>query len=340
MSMTRNPRTVRDVRRSLPASIGAPLAVLALVIAASPAAAAPTVHATVDAGTLRISGSRSADQIALRLSALDPNLLQVDIGDNGSADFTFDRGKFESIDVAAGNGADVVRIDEANGVFATTEATRIDGQNGDDRLSGGSGTQAFIGGRGNDFVDGNQGTDTAFLDQGDDTFVWDQGDGSDIVEGGRGFDTLVFNGFGANEIMAATASRARMLFTRVQGNIVMDLDDVEAIDVRPLGGTDTVTVNDMTGTDLTLVDVDLAAALGGSTGDGLADTVRVVGTTGDDSIAADASDAAVEVSGLAALVRITHADPALDTLVIDGLTGVDNFAVDPAVAARILVAVP
>ena len=338
--MTRDPRTVHEVRRRLPASIGASLALLALAITATPAAAAPSVQAAVVAGTLHIAGSPSADQIALRLSAGDANLLQVDVGDDGSADFTFDRGTFESIDVAAGNGADAVRIDEASGVFATTEATRIDGGNGDDLIIGGNGTQVFIGGRGNDFVDGNQGADTAFLNQGDDTFVWDQGDGSDVVEGGRGFDTMVFNGFGANENMAATARGGRVLFSRVQGNIVMDLDDVEAIDVRPVGGTDTVTVNDTTGTDLTRVDVDLAAAFGGSTGDGLADNVTVKGTTGDDTITANASGAAVEVSGLAAFVRITHADAASDALVIDSLTGVDNVAVDPALAALILVSVP
>ena len=323
----------------LPAFIGAPLAVVALAITAMPVGATPTVQATVGGGTLHISGSPSADQIALRLSAADPNLLQVDVGDDGSADFTFDRGTFESIEVAAGNGADGVRIDEANGVFATTEATRIEGENGDDRLIGGSGTQVFVGGRGSDFVDGNQGADTAFLDAGDDTFVWDQGDGSDVVEGGRGFDTMVFNGFGASENMAATANGGRVLFTRAQGNIVMDLDEVEAIDVRPLGGNDTVTVNDMTETDLARVDIDLAAAPGGSTGDGLADTVTIKGTTGDDSIAANANGAVVGVSGLAAFVGITHTDAASDALVIDSLAGVDEVAVDPALAALILVAV-
>jgi hypothetical protein len=330
---------VREARRRLSVSIGAPLAFLALAITVTPVTAAPTVEATVDAGTLHVAGSRSADQIALRLSALDPNLLQVDVGDDGSADFTFDRGTFASIDVAAGNGADTIRIDESNGLFGAAEATRIAGGNGGDRLIGGSGAQVFIGGRGNDVVDGNQGNDAADLGQGDDTFVWDQGDGSDVVEGARGFDTMVFNGFGANESMAATANGGRVLFTRVQGNIVMDLDDVEAIDVRPLGGTDTVTVNDTTGTDLTHVDVDLATALGSSASDGLADTVTVKGTTGDDSITANANGAAVEVSGLAAFVRITHADAASDALVIDGLTGVDDVAVDPALAALMLVSV-
>ena len=60
----------------------------------------------------------------------------------------------------------------------------------------------------------------------------------------------------------------------------MNLDDVEGIDVRALGGTDVVTVNDMGGTDLARVDVDLAGALGGSTADGKADTVTVAATKG------------------------------------------------------------
>ena len=85
---------------------------------------------------------------------------------------------------------------------------------------------------------------------------------------------MVFNGSGGNEIMAATANFGRVSFTRNLGGIVMDLNDVEAIDVNALGGTDSVTVNDMSGTDLRRVDVDLAGALGGSAGDGEADTVR------------------------------------------------------------------
>jgi Ca2+-binding RTX toxin-like protein len=316
------------------------MALLVLGAAASPAAAGgPTVGATVTDGTLRISGSPHADNIALRVSPLDRTRLQVDVGDDGSAEFTFDLGTFRAIDVEAGNGDDTVRIDEANGAFTTTKTTRIDGENGDDTLRGGSGNELFIGGRGNDLVDGNGGADTAFLGQGDDTFVWDPGDGSDIVEGQSGSDTMTFNGSGGNEIMAATAIGGRVAFTRNLGNIVMDLDGVEAIDVRALGGTDTVTVNDMAGTDLARVDVDLAAALGGSTGDGLADTVTVAGTKGKDSIAVDANGAAVEVSGLTAFVRVTHADPASDTLVIDPVAGADHVAVDPAVNALILVSV-
>jgi len=315
------------------------LGLVLLAVAASPAAAAPTLTAEVTNGTLHISGGPSAERIALRLSALDRNQLQIDVGDDGSADRTFDLGTFGAIDVEAGNGDDTVRIDQVNGAFTTTKSTRIDGQNGDDTLIGGSGAETLVGGRGNDLVDGNGGVDTAFLGKGDDSFVWDPGDASDIVEGGAGSDTMVFNGANGDEIMAATADEGRVSFTRNLGTIVMDLDDVEVIDVRALRGADTITVNDVSGTDLERVDVDLAAVLGGSTADGNADTVDVVASKGDDSIAAQANGSAVEVSGLAALVRITHTDPARDSLVIDTVAGDDDVVVDPAVGTLILVSV-
>ena len=324
-------------RKTVPIAVA--VAAIAASIAMPVAAAAPIVKATVTDGTLRISGSPRADNIVLRLSALDANQLQVDVGDDGSADKTFDIATLRAIDVEAGNGNDTVRIDQLNGAFTTRLPTRIDGQNGDDTLIGGSGNEILVGGRGDDFVDGNAGADTAFLGKGDDTFVWDPGDGSDVIEGGSGSDTMVFNGSAGNEIMAATANGTRVSFTRNLGNIVMDLDGVEAIDVRALGGTDAVTVNDVGGTDLKRVDVDLAATIGGSTADGQADTVSVAATKGDDSIAVDANGAAVDVSGLAAFVQIAHADPASDTLAIDPVAGADHVAIDPAVNGLIQVSV-
>ena len=80
---------------------------------------------------------------------------------------------------------------------------------------------------------------------GDDTFQWDPGDGSDIVEGQDGADTMLFNGSNGDEIFEASANGERVRFTRNLGNIVMDLNDVEAIDLNALGGTDTTTVNDL-----------------------------------------------------------------------------------------------
>ena len=126
-----------------------------------------------------------------------------------------------------------MRLDTANGAFTTAKPTAVHGRKGDDTLIGGSGNETFFGGRGDDAIDGNGGTDTAFLGRGDDTFTWDPGDGSDVVEGGSGYDTHVFNGAGGNEIFAATANGSRVKFTRNAGNIVMDLNDIEALTLKP-----------------------------------------------------------------------------------------------------------
>ena len=44
----------------------------------------------------------------------------------------------------------------------------------------------------------------------------------------------------------------------------MDTAGVERVDFNALGGADIVTVNDLTGTDVTDVNVDLASTLGGA----------------------------------------------------------------------------
>jgi hypothetical protein len=295
-----------------------------LVGAGATRAAAARFHAGIVDGTLTIQGGSGSERIALRLSA-DASALLVD---DGSAERSFGLATFGAIAVDAGNGDDTVLIDQGNGVFTTTKPTSIAGGNGDDTLIGGSGNETFHGGRGNDVADGNGGADTAFLGSGDDTFVWDPGDGSDRFEGGAGSDTMVFNGAAGNEVMAANANGGRVRFTRVQGTIVMDLDNVEVIDVRALGGTDAITVGDVGATDLRRVDVNLATALGGSASDRSADTVTVSGTNGVDTIRASASGGTADVTGLAAEVRVLHADPDLDTLVLDTLDGNDDVSVD------------
>ncbi len=226
-------------------------------------------------------------------------------------------------------------VGAGNDTIANTE--NLTGGKGADILAGSAANNVISGGRGSDSIIGNAGADTALMGGGNDMFVWDPGDASDVIEGGSGSDSMVFNGSGGNEVMASTASGGRVLFTRNPGHIVMSLDDVEAIYVRALAGTDRVTVNDMRGTDLGLVDVDLAGD--GSTADGQADIVTVVGTGGGDSIGANANGAGVEVGGLAAFLRITNADPALDTLVIDTDARADDVTVDPALAGLILVSV-
>jgi Ca2+-binding RTX toxin-like protein len=212
----------------------------------------------------------------------------------------------------------------------------LDGGAGDDTLAGGAGADVFFGGDGNDIVAGRQGDDRAFLGAGNDTFVWNPGDGSDIVEGGDGTDGLGFRGAAVNEIMDISANSGRVRLTRDVANIVMDLDDVEHIEINALGGTDTVTVHDVTGTDLTNVTIDLAGVLGGTAADGQADQVIVQGTAGDDLVQLSGANGAISVTGLAALVNVTHADGGLDVLKLQTLSGADVVNASAVAAGQML----
>ena len=55
----------------------------------------------------------------------------------------------------------------------------------------------------------------------------------------------------------------------------MDVNDIEHIQFNALGGADKITVNNLAGTDVTQVDIDLAGTPGGTQGDGAADLVTV-----------------------------------------------------------------
>src|SRR6478752_7087890 len=229
-------------------------------------------HARLDHHALRVRGTGANDAITLRLAAGNPAVLQVDLGDNGSGDFSFPRAAIDSISVKARSGNDLVRIDDTNGSFTNAIPTRIDGGPGDDTIAGGAGAEQLNGGLGND---ANGGNDVSDLGAGDDSCVWDPGDGSDTIEGSDGTDTMVFNGAAAAETVDLSANGDRLRFSRQPANITMDTHGVEQVDFNALGGADTVTVNDLAGTDVANVNVDLAGALGGATGDGQADRVTV-----------------------------------------------------------------
>jgi RTX calcium-binding nonapeptide repeat (4 copies) len=287
------------------------------------------VRAYVKHGTLHVQGGDGGQQVALRLKAGDPSTIQVDAGDNGSADFSFDRADVDSIKVKMGDGNDSARIDDANGAFTDTIPTTIAGGDGNDTLAGGqtvpvAQNETFNGGDGNDLVDGGKGNDTAYLGSGNDTFRWDNGEGSDTIEGQDGTDTMVFNGAPGTDTVTMSPNNGRLTFFRTQGNVTMNTDGVEIVDDNPVTGQDSVTVNDLSGTDVTQTNIDLAGAFGGNVADGVADTVTVNGTNGDDNISVTGNGSGADVTGLASAVSATHADPTLDTLKVDSGTGTDN----------------
>jgi Ca2+-binding RTX toxin-like protein len=275
-------------------------------------------------GVLTIKGTKKADRIAVRLAAGDPTTLQVDANDDGAGDFSFARAGVTRIVVSARAGNDAVRMDESNGAFTDTIPTTIDGGNGNDRIAGGKGVERLLGGPGNDSIDGNGGNDISLLGAGTDTFIWDPGDGSDTVDGGAGTDRMVFNGAAASEQVDLSANGRRLKFFRNPGNVTMDTISVERVDFNALGGADVVTVNDLSGTGVSRVRVDLAGALGGVAGDGGADRVIVNATNGGDAIDVSGDSNLLRVSGLAATTEILHSEFANDRLELNTLAGADS----------------
>ena len=306
------------------------VAFLAGIVAAE-ATAAPAGKAKLVHGVLRISGTDASDRIALRLKSGDAGVLEVDIGDDGTPDASFVRAAVAEIALTAGDGGDLVRIDESNGAVNAGIATTIKGGDGDDTLAGGSGDETLRGGDGSDSIDGNRGADVGSMGDGADTFVWDPGDGSDVVEGQDGHDTMLFNGAPGAEQFDLSANGHRLRFFRTQGTITMDTAGVEQVDVTALGGADTVTVNDLAGTDVRELNIDLAGTLGGATADAQPDRVVVNATDGIDTIDVSGDADGVKVSGLAATIAILHSEAASDRLEINTLAGTDS--VDSAALA-------
>ena len=322
--------------------------VLAALVAAVTASAKPVkvdgVRAEIKRGTLNVKGGDQANAVSLRLKAGDPNVIEVDVGNDGSADFSFASSDVAAIKVKTGDRNDSVRVDDANGAFTgDSRPTTIAGGDGNDSLQGGQvgapvdQVEKYKGGDGNDTVDGGRGNDTAYLGAGDDTFRWDPGEGSDVIEGQDGADTMLFNGAAVVDTVTMSANGGRLTFFRQPAAITMDTNGVEIVDFHALGSADSITVNDLTGTDVTETNLDLASALGGTAPDGLVDDVVVNGTDGDDSINIQGNGSGADVTGLATAVTVTHADPT-DRLSVNTLAGIDDVvAKDVAGVLQVLV---
>ena len=290
-----------------------------------------------------------ADNIVVGdLSGTDMATIGSDLrGPNGGGD-----GAADTITVNGTNGADVFgAAGDAGGVnvFGLQTAVNVtsqeqandrltlNGLGGDDvinassleadgiqlTMNGGLGNDVFLGSEGNDLINGGDGNDQALMGAGDDVFVWNPGDDNDTLEGEAGFDRMLFNGANVAENIDVAANGGRVRFFRNVANVTMDLNDVEAVDFNALGGADTTVVNDLSGTDVTELNLNLAAALGGSGGDAQPDNVIVKATNGDDVAQVFGDAGGVSVIGLAAQVNITAAEAANDRLTVNALAGDD-----------------
>lgn len=300
---------------------GAAVASLTAAIAVAPSASAATIarfdraHGVLtvvadDGGGTTLVGRNAA-------GVIDVNGGAVAIQGSRATVRNVDR-----IVVLGGAGSDRLSLDEQNGPLPRAS---LHGGAGDDELFGGSGTDHLFGDGGRDTLIGDGGADVLRGGGGRDQVIWNPGDGSDTVDGQAGRDTLEFNGSTGPESFDLSANGSRARLVRDVGNVSMDLNGIERVDMVALTGADTVTVDDLSGTGVTEADVDLAGAPGGPSGDNAPDNVVVNATQGADTatITGD-QQGGVIVSGLHTLVRVSGAEGPSDALTFNALRGNDT----------------
>jgi len=275
--------------------------------------------------TIEVNGGNGTEQFTET-----PNGTRVRFDRINPAPFSLDIGTSENLVLNANGGDDT--FSGSNGLAPLIKTT-VDGGSGNDTLNGTDGADVLIGGTGNDAVDGNRGNDVAFLGANDDSFQWDPGDGSDTIEGQDGSDVLAFNGANISENMNVSANGGRVRFTRDVAGIVMDLNDVESIVAKTLGGADNLSVGDLSGTDVTEVVADLEAGGGGD--DGAADNVIANATNGSDIVSVVGSGTNTAAFGLPARVIVSGGVAGSDRLTVNAL-GDDDVVDASGLAASAL----
>ena len=269
-------------------------------------AAAPAAMSTsVADDTLTVTGSDASERIALRLAPGVPTTLQVDLGDDGSADQQFDRATFTRVVVLAGAGSDRIRVDDANGAF-TDESVTLDGGGGDDVIDGGLGADRLLGGTGNDRVDGGDRDDAVDLGGGRDTFIWNPGDDNDTIQGQAGSDTLGFRGADVAETFHLSPDGTHARLTRDVATVLLDLDAIERVDLMTLGGADTIRIDEMSTTAVGRATVNLSGQAGG--GDAQVDTVTASLVVDGPQAGVAAVEGRIELQGLLPALVITGAE--------------------------------
>jgi hypothetical protein len=278
-----------------------------------------------DVEALRLNALGGADSATLGdLGGTDLGQVAVDLSGptTGTAD-----GLVDDVTVSASDGADNVAVaGNASGisisglavptsVVATDPPDRltVNGLAGADTInaSGFAANAALL------TMRGGPDADTLTGGPAEETFRWDPGDGNDVFRGGLGTDNVAFSGSEANEQIAVAAAPAgHALVTRDIDAVTLDLDDVEAASVAPGAGSDTVSVGDMPGAELTQVGVNFGGA------DGQTDTAIATATNNPETINVIPTATGASVA-LAPTTSVSGAELGRDTLTVNALAGDD-----------------
>src|SRR5262249_50461377 len=118
-----------------------------------------------------------------------------------------------------------------------------------------------------------------------------------FVNGLGGADALIFDGSGADENIAISANAGHVSFVSDVAALAVAVDAIGRIDVKAGAGADTVVVNDLSGTDVTSVNIDLGPGH---------DSLTVAGTASDDVITIESSGSTITIAGLTAEVQVLN----------------------------------
>ncbi|WP_422923846.1 PKD domain-containing protein [Singulisphaera sp. PoT] len=228
-----------------------------------------------------------------------------------------------------------------NDMFINESAAAVTfrGGAGNDVLVGGPGADRLEGEGDDDFLFGGGGSDVLLGGAGMDRITWNAGDGQPTtIDGGADADTLTVKGTDAADTITVSPDGVNVR-ARVSGTTNDEVVGAgfETLAVNARGGADLIFVNDLTGTSITTVALNLGDIEGNqsSTGtttsvtsrdDGAVDTAVVKGTSGNDTFGIDANGGLVRVtrSG-SAMVTLAGITAGLDRLRIEGLAGADTM---------------
>ncbi len=178
----------------------------------------------------------------------------------------------------------------------TTEVVSVNGLGGDDQLAGapglaalvtldlagGAGVDTITGGDGADVLSGGPGNDSLHGGAGNDFMLWKAGDGSDTADGDGDSDTFAADGSAGADTFAIQANGSRFAL-QSPGAALNDVGTTERLEVRGLGGNDTVTgTNGIPATGLTAIETDGGPGNDTLGGTDLGETIR--GGDGNDTV--------------------------------------------------------
>ncbi len=209
----------------------------------------------------------------------------------------------------------------------------IEGGDGDDQILGGGGVDTIEGGEGSDMITGGLDADDLYGETGPDVFYWSKGDGQDnVIDGGDGSDTLVITANDTDEVIEVSRNASDIVVTWTSENPALALTgiSIEGLDINLAEGSDTFTMEDILGSGLTDIALDLGDY---DTNDEDADIVLLKGSSANDSFILDSAGGLLNVTRVGVYnVTITNAHRASgDALTIETYEGFDTINAAAAV---------